>query len=159
MVRGRHRGFYADGVPSVQSTCQHTSYGLTKATLTPRHGRYEKCLCAGILTPVGNQLPHPVSKINPRVRQRLSWGRTIAALGYRQTRRGRQSVTTNAPMAVRVATILNSSPGFPAGFTKDVEISVDTPVMYWPWLATASEPSVSVRDMIRPPCTVYALLR
>jgi hypothetical protein len=26
--------------------------------------------------------------------------------------------------------------------------------MYWPWLATAREPSVSVSDIIRPPCTV-----
>ena len=59
-----------------------------------------------------------------------------------------------APIAVSVAFIFSSSPGFPAGFTKDVEMSVDTPVMYWPWLATASEPSVSVSDMIRPPCTV-----
>ena len=61
---------------------------------------------------------------------------------------------TYIPMAVSVAVIFNSSPGLPAGFTKDVEISVDTPVMYWPWLATAREPSVSVSDIIRPPCTV-----
>ena len=99
-----------------------------QSSVNIRHGKYEKCLCARILTPIGNQLPHLVSKINPCVRQRLSWGRTIAALGYR---RGRQNVTMNAPMAVRIATIFNSSPGFPAGFTKDVEISVDTPVMYW----------------------------
>ena len=57
-------------------------------------------------------------------------------------------------MAVSVAVIFSSSPDLPAGFTKDVEMSVDTPVMYWPWLATASEPSVSVSDIIRPPCTV-----
>ena len=60
----------------------------------------------------------------------------------------------HTPIAVSVALIVNSSPGFPAGFTKEVEMSVDTPVMYWPWVATASEPSVSVSDMIRPPCTV-----
>jgi hypothetical protein len=33
-------------------------------------------------------------------------------------------------MAVSVAVIFSSSPGFPAGFTKEVEMSVDTPVMY-----------------------------
>jgi len=60
----------------------------------------------------------------------------------------------NIPMAVSVAVIFSSSPGLPAGFTKDVEISVDTPVMYWPLLATAREPRVSVSDIIRPPCTV-----
>lgn len=60
----------------------------------------------------------------------------------------------NVPIAVSVAVIFSSFPGVPAGFTKDAEISVDTPVMYWPWLATASEPSVSVSDMIKPPCTV-----
>jgi hypothetical protein len=66
----------------------------------------------------------------------------------------RNGAIKNVPIAVSVAVILNSSPGFPAGFTNDVETSVDTPVMYWPWLATASEPRVSVSDMMRPPCTV-----
>ena len=94
-MRGQHRKLYTNGVPSVQSICPHTSYALTKALLAPRHRRYEKCLCTRILTPVGNQLPHPISKINPRVRQRLSWGRTIAVLGYRQTRRGETDERTH----------------------------------------------------------------
>lgn len=34
-------------------------------------------------------------------------------------------------------------------------MSTDTPVMYWPLVATAREPTVSVRDMIKPPWTVY----
>ena len=56
-----------------------------------------------------------------------------------------------SPIPVTVATIFRTSPGFPAGLTKDAETSVETPVMYWPLEPTASEPIVSVKDRIKPP--------
>ena len=55
------------------------------------------------------------------------------------------------PIPVTVALAVSSSPTLPAGFTNEVPISTDTPVRYCPLVATASEPRVSVRDMIRPP--------
>jgi hypothetical protein len=70
-MRGQHKKFYTDGVPSVQSTCQHTSCELTRPPLAKQR-EYEKC--ARRLTPVGNQLPRRVGKIDPCVCQRLSWG-------------------------------------------------------------------------------------
>lgn len=57
-------------------------------------------------------------------------------------------------MPVTTAFAVSTSPALPPGLTKDVPMSTDTPVMYWPLVATASEPRVSVRDMIRPPWTV-----
>ena len=48
----------------------------------------------------------------------------------------------------------HTSPARPLGFTNDVPMSTDTPVMYCPCVATASEPSVSVSDMMSPPWTV-----
>ena len=54
-------------------------------------------------------------------------------------------------MPVITALAVRMSPAFPAGFTNDVPISTDTPVIYWPLVATAREPNVSVRDKIKPP--------
>lgn len=48
-----------------------------------------------------------------------------------------------------------SSPSFPPGLTKEALISVETPVIHWPRAATASDPMVSVRVRITPPCNVY----
>ena len=59
------------------------------------------------------------------------------------------------PMPVTIAFAVRMSPGLPAGLTNDVPMSTETPVMYWPFVATASEPIVSVRDKISPPWTVY----
>lgn len=61
----------------------------------------------------------------------------------------------DSPMPVTVAVAVRTSPVFPPGLTKEVPISTETPVIYCPFVATAKEPNVSVRDMIRPPCTVY----
>lgn len=46
------------------------------------------------------------------------------------------------------------SPGRPDGLTKLALISVDTPVIHCPFVATASDPIVSVRLKISPPWTV-----
>ena len=50
------------------------------------------------------------------------------------------------------------SPVLPAGRTNEVATSVDRPVMKWPLEATASDPSVSVRDSNSPPWTVCAVV-
>lgn len=60
----------------------------------------------------------------------------------------------DAPIPVTTAFAVSTSPSRPLGFTNEVPMSTETPVMYWPLVATASEPSVSVSDMISPPCTV-----
>ncbi len=46
-------------------------------------------------------------------------------------------------------------PTRPAGFRNDVPMSTDTPVIYWPLVANAREPNVSVIDSIKPPWTVF----
>jgi hypothetical protein len=55
------------------------------------------------------------------------------------------------PMPASTALACRTSPGRPAGRTNDVPISVDTPVIYWPFDASASDPSVSVSEEISPP--------
>lgn len=65
-MRGSIRKLHTDGVPSVQSTCQHTSYGLTEAPLAKQREKGVR------LTPVGDQLPRRVGEIDPCVCQRLS---------------------------------------------------------------------------------------
>lgn len=54
-------------------------------------------------------------------------------------------------MAVTMALACKMSPGLPAGRTKDVPMSVETPVIHFPLDAMAREPMVSVSDRIRPP--------
>jgi hypothetical protein len=44
---------------------------------------------------------------------------------------------------------MSSAP--PPGLRKDAPISVDTPVIKWPFDATAKDPRVSVKVRIRPP--------
>jgi hypothetical protein len=56
-----------------------------------------------------------------------------------------------SPMPVSVALACRTSPARPAGRTKDVPISVETPVIYCPFDASAREPSVSVSEVISPP--------
>lgn len=56
-------------------------------------------------------------------------------------------------MPVSTALACRMSPTRPAGRTKDVPRSVETPVIYWPFEATASDPSVSVSEEISPPWT------
>jgi len=60
----------------------------------------------------------------------------------------------DAPMAVRTARARSTSPARPPGRTNDVPMSVERPVIHLPIVATASEPSVSVRERISPPCTI-----
>lgn len=63
----------------------------------------------------------------------------------------------DSPMPVSTALACSKSPTRPAGRTKDVPISVETPVIYWPFDASASDPSVSVREEISPPWTAEPL--
>ena len=58
---------------------------------------------------------------------------------------------TYIPIPVNEAVMFRISPGRPAGRTNEAPISVETPVMYWPFVATAREPRVSVKDRMRPP--------
>ena len=55
------------------------------------------------------------------------------------------------PIPVTVALAISSSPTLPAGFTNEVPMSTETPVMYCRFVATASDPRVSVRLKMYPP--------
>lgn len=73
---------------------------------------------------------------------------------YRE--REREVNVNDSPIPVRTAFACKTSPTRPPGRTKEVPMSVETPVMKWPLLATASDPRVSVSDSKRPPCTVHS---
>jgi hypothetical protein len=57
----------------------------------------------------------------------------------------------DTPIAVTTALPVRMSPAPPAGLMNEAPISVDRPVEYSPFVATASEPRVSVKDRMRPP--------
>lgn len=103
------------------------------------------------LTPVRNQFTICVCKIDAGISQLSSC--RVPLLGTTE-----QKLVTDRPSEVKVALANNLSPIFPAGRIKDVEMSVDRPVMKCPLDATAREPSVSVSDNKSPPCTVCMTL-
>jgi len=61
----------------------------------------------------------------------------------------------DGPIPTTLLSMNTSSPSFPPGLTNDALISVETPVIHWPRVATARDPMVSVRERITPPCNVY----
>lgn len=105
------------------------------------------------LTAVRRELALRVVEVHARVRERLACATPRGPVQTRLRTHGwRWGVYVPIPVTTAVA--VSSSPTRPAGLTNEVPMSTETPVMYCPLVATASEPSVSVRDMISPPCTV-----
>lgn len=66
-----------------------------------------------------------------------------------------EELKRNEPIPTTLLSINTSSPSFPPGLMNDALISVETPVIHCPRVATAREPMVSVRERIAPPCNVY----